>query len=98
MANEKVKSTQVSVELLQEHATSISKIDSAIAAASGNDAQVRKSVIEELTNTNADSVNKLATQIITQLQKVDPAVLVGLQAKVEEAFSGQLKELTETII
>jgi len=92
------KQVSISADMLKDHAAKITQIDSQIAAATGNDASVRKAVIEELATANSDQVNSVAGKIVEQLKKLDPAVLVGLQARVEEAFSGELKALTDDVI
>lgn len=98
MAKGDSKQVTISVDQLQERANRITEIDSKIAAASGNDSQIRKALIEEMLSQNAEPVTSLYDSVIGQFKSLDGPVLVGLVAKLEEAMKGELKTLTDSVV
>lgn len=86
-----------SPEGLQETLTKITEIDSALAAASGNEAQQRKAAIERIISENSDEVTKTVAKLVDALGKLAPAVIAGVLDRFDDAatekFAGPVDEL-----
>lgn len=82
---------QISADELGGLATKISELDTKIASASGSDTAAKKAFVEGLVAQNADQVNSSVDGLIEQLRAVEPAVLAGMVARLEERIKADLE-------
>jgi hypothetical protein len=98
MAKGSSGSVTISVDQLSDRAKIITEIDSKIAAASGNDSQMRKAAVDEILSANAERINSLFDTVVSQLMGLPGEELVGIVSKLEEAMKGDFKTKTDLVI
>jgi hypothetical protein len=99
MANTgKKQEISVSIEQLEDIAKQITEIDTQISAASGSEAQVRKSIAQGLASENSEVVDKIVDQALTQFEKLEAPVLAGLLDRLEDALKEKFKPTIDAFI
>lgn len=88
----KAQGVTVSLEQLEDIAKQITEIDTQISAASGSEAQVRKSIAQGLATENSEAVDTIVGQVLTQFEQLEVPVLAGLLDRLEDALAEKFKE------
>lgn len=94
----KAKEISVSLDQLEEIAKAITEIDTQITAASGSEAQVRKGIAQGLASENAEQVDGIVGQVLSQFETLDVPVLAGLLDRLEDSLKEKFNERINTYI
>lgn len=90
----------VDLSQLQGIASTIAALDEKIAAATGNEASIRKSVLTQVETDNAERIQAIIDALLPQFGTLEPAVLVGVYNKLpqamEEEYAGQIDEVVDS--
>lgn len=99
MADTKKKQEiSVSLEQLEDIAKQITEIDTKISAASGSEAQMRKSIAQGLAAENSEQVDGIVGQVVTQFEKLEVPVLAGLIDRLEDALKEKFKPTIDSFV
>lgn len=88
----------IDADALAEYGRQIAELDAKIASASGSDTVAKKAFVEQLITNNADQVNSITDNLISQLGEVDLPVLAGLLTKLEERLKADLAPKVEDYV
>lgn len=90
----------LSLDNLQANATKIADLDTRIAAATGNEASVKKALAEKLANDHAEQVNTFVEKVIAGVNKLPEEVVVGLTFRlsqsIETTFGAKVEQFLES--
>lgn len=86
MAKPKGSETAISLDNLVELGSKISEIDAKISAASGNEAQAKKALLEKVISDNQERVDEVVANFVKAIENLDPEVIVGTVGKLESTL------------
>lgn len=98
MAKQATGEISLSIGALEDLNKQIAEMDTRLAAASGNDSQLRKAFVDQVVAEHTDSVNKTLEQIVSHLRKLDTNVLVGLTARLEDTLKSDFQPTIDTYV
>lgn len=98
MAEKKKQEISVSLEQLEDIAKQITEIDTKISAASGSEAQMKKSIAQALATENSEQVDAVLGQVVPQFEKLEVPVLAGLLDRLEDALKEKFKPAIDEFI
>lgn len=102
MAKTQKQEISLSLDSLEAIAKELTEIDTRIAAATGSDAAIRKSIAEKLATDNAETVDKVVGQITAGLESMSLEVVIGLRSKLDdvlsEKFDSAIKDFLDTAV
>lgn len=88
----------LSIEALQETAGQIAELDTRIAAASGNDSQAKKALVDRIVVENSDKVTSILDKVVAQLSKLDGDVLVGLTTALQDRIKAEFQPKVDSFV
>lgn len=83
---EKVMELNLSMDALTENSAKIAAIDTQLAAASGNEASVKKALVEKVALAHHEAVDSIVEKVIASLSKQPDEIIVGLTYRLSEAL------------
>lgn len=88
----------IDIESLQKVANDIVALDASIAAAGGNEAAVRKTIVDGFIADNSSVIDSIIDKLIPQFSELETEVLVGLVGALPAALTESFQDRVDTLV